>query len=208
MQINQNWTLPTLDWVMAVASCWDIWWPFLFIAAILFLRGSFHMRTFLICCSLCVIVTDGLVVNQLKKLVGRPRPPAAIDGVRQVDLAKGRPRLLSVAKPLQVKYSQASINPQGGRSFPSGHTANIFCVATVIFVFYRRWGWLAYLPAGLITYSRIYVGAHWPSDVTVSIFLAIGVTLITLAGINWLWGKFGGYCFPHWHANHPLLIAS
>lgn len=205
-QINQSWTSPVLDWVMAIASSWDFWWPFLALAAVgLAIWGGFRERAFLVCCFLCLFVMDGVVVNGLKKWVGRQRPGDAMDGVRKIDLAKATPRVLAVAKPLKVWKSEAKISDGRGKSFPSGHTANSFCVATVCFVFFRRWGWAAYLLAGTVGFSRVYTGSHWPSDVAVSVILAVGITLGILAGADFVWRRFGGRWLAGAHEKNPRL---
>jgi membrane-associated phospholipid phosphatase len=56
----------------------------------------------------------------------------------------------------------------GFGSFPSGHAAAAFAVATVFAERYRshRWvPWVAYGLAGAIAFSRVSVQAHFPSDV-------------------------------------------
>jgi membrane-associated phospholipid phosphatase len=64
-------------------------------------------------------------------------------------------------------------------SFPSGHTAGAFAVATI---FSRRYGrryrwvpWIAYSLAGLTGISRITDSAHFPSDVFVGGLLAYSI---------------------------------
>ncbi|HEY1677105.1 MAG TPA: phosphatase PAP2 family protein [Candidatus Sulfotelmatobacter sp.] len=59
-------------------------------------------------------------------------------------------------------------SPFKGSSFPSGHAAGVFSVATVIASRYRnhRWvPWLAYSFAAAVSLSRISTLAHFPSDV-------------------------------------------
>lgn len=51
-------------------------------------------------------------------------------------------------------------------SFPSGHAGACFAVASVLFFCLpRRFGIPALVTAGLISFSRLYVGAHYPTDV-------------------------------------------
>ena len=50
-------------------------------------------------------------------------------------------------------------------SFPSGHAATSFACATVLASFAPRASPLFYLLAVAISFSRIYVGAHWTFDV-------------------------------------------
>lgn len=209
LEINRTWTAPWLDRVMATTSSWDFWWPILIVIGLLVLwRGGFHARSMLVCGGLAILMTDAITVRNSKQLVGRPRPPATMEGVRQVDLAKAKPRLLALAMPLQERISKTPKKIGRGGAFPSGHAANNFAIATVVFVFYRRWGWLCYLPAAVVAYSRVYIGAHWPSDVLISSLLGAGVTCLTLAAANFVWMRWGGKIVPTLHRNHPVLIAS
>lgn len=67
----------------------------------------------------------------------------------------------------------------GGYSFTSSHAANHFAVAVfLIGIFGRcnRWVGLALLFwAGLIAFSQVYVGVHYPLDVTCGALLGVGV---------------------------------
>jgi undecaprenyl-diphosphatase len=49
--------------------------------------------------------------------------------------------------------------------FPSNHACNFFGTAVFFTYFYRKLGWVLFLPAILIGWSRIYVGVHYPLDV-------------------------------------------
>lgn len=113
---------------------------------------------------ICMLgVTMGTAMNILTKLViGRPRPdPALIDVLRQY----------------------------GENSFPSGHV--VFFTEFFGFLFFLAYvllkpGWLRKaalavlgLLIALIGVSRIYMGAHWPSDV-LGAYLAGGVWLMLM----------------------------
>lgn len=207
--INHYWACPWLDMAMAAASSWDFWWPFLLAGGLgVLIFGGFHARTMLLVAGISVGVTDGIVVDSLKTIVSRPRPHEVMVGVRTLDLAKAKPRFLALGKPLHEEYSQPGIRPSQGNSFPSGHASNNFALATVVAVFYRRRGWLAFVPASIVAYSRIYVGSHWPLDVLVSCFLGAGIAFLVMAAMEGCWRRWGKRCLPPLYSAHPSLIAS
>ncbi|MDX2081475.1 MAG: phosphatase PAP2 family protein [Terrimicrobiaceae bacterium] len=207
--INHAWARPWLDPIMAAASSWDLWWPFLVIAgAGVLIFGGFRGRAMVLAAALAIGITDGLVVDTLKDIVGRPRPHEVVRGVRTLDLEKATPRFAALAKPLRVEYSNPGILPPHGNSFPSGHAANNFAFATVLALFFRRWGWLAFFPAALVSYSRIYVGSHWPLDVLVSCLIGSGIALLTVAALEGLWRFRIGRRFPRVLEQHPSLLVS
>jgi membrane-associated phospholipid phosphatase len=55
----------------------------------------------------------------------------------------------------------------GGYSFPSGHTSSSFATATSLSVAYPKWYVIApsFMWAASVSYSRMYLGVHYPSDV-------------------------------------------
>ncbi len=206
--INGHWAHPALDLPMAALSSWDFWWPLAVLGGLLlFLFGGFRGRATLVCIGLAVGLTDGVIVDAIKGAVGRPRPHQVLEGVRIVDLQKATPRLLALGKPAKVEYSMPSIQPLRGISFPSGHASNNFALAVVLAVFYRRWGWLYFIPAALIAYSRIYTGSHYPLDTIVAMILGAAIACLVLAAAETLWRRYAGRIVPRWFAAHPSLLA-
>ncbi len=196
-----------MDKFWAVLSSFDFWLPFFILAALwTLLKGGFRARAMLVCLLLSVAIMEGLVVNPLKSAFGRPRPTGVLSEARSVGLASVTPRVLAIAQPLRIKAAQPSSPPKPGKSFPSGHTANMFCLATILTAFYGRRGALFFLPAALVAVSRVSTGSHWPSDVIFTAMLSILLTMILLRIFGWLWEKFSPRIVPSLASLHPKLI--
>jgi membrane-associated phospholipid phosphatase len=67
-------------------------------------------------------------------------------------------------------------SPIHGKSFPSGHETLAFSTATSLALEYPKWYVIvpAYLWAGSVGYSRLYLGKHYPSDVLGGAVIGIG----------------------------------
>lgn len=63
-------------------------------------------------------------------------------------------------------------------SFPSGHTFASFASAVTILLHYKKEGIAAMITAVLISFSRLYVFVHFPTDVLASIVLGTAVALL------------------------------
>jgi membrane-associated phospholipid phosphatase len=84
-------------------------------------------------------------------------------------------------------YEIFASSPTHGGSFPSGHTSLAFSTATTLALEYKKWYIVvpAYLWAGTVAYSRMYLGKHYPSDVLGGIIIGIGSSYIS----HWLTKK-------------------
>ena len=189
-----------MDRLMATITSFDVWMPILLLAVLVLLwRGNFQVRSFVIVSLLTIALTDGLFTQFMKKLVNRPRPSQALAEVREVNLEKTKPAILGVWRPVQVSLSDPPEGPVVGRSFPSGHAMNNTIIATLAILFFGRFGALYILPAGMVCYSRIYCGSHWPSDVIVSIVLGIGFSLILASIANVVYQRLTSKWFPNFY---------
>ena len=206
--INREWTGPVLDRVMTAASSSSLWTvPFVLLALAVILRGGFRARAFVAVVLLAVAMCDSVAGYRIKIAVGRLRPyQTKLEfSVRQLSLAY--PPWKGIFAPVQEVTSHGDSTEIAGRSFPSNHSANTACAALLCAIFFRRRGWLAFFPALLVAYSRVYTGAHWPSDVLGGIFLGLAVAMLTLLLAESLWRAFGKKLSPALSARFPSLLS-
>ena len=71
-------------------------------------------------------------------------------------------------------------------SFPSGHAAFYFALATGVYLYNKKLGRLYFVLAGLMGFARIFVSVHWPLDILIGTVLGIGVAITTQS----LWNKY------------------
>jgi undecaprenyl-diphosphatase len=204
--INERWTHPALDLFMAAISDVEIWKPFLIVLGLCILVfAGFKGRAFVMCLALALVVADYLLVSTLKSAIGRHRPKQ-VQRVRMVQLERTHPQFLTLFKKPTIRYSDETDRTRSGPSFPSGHMTDNVIIGTLCLLFFRRWGWLYFVLAAAIGWSRIYLGAHWPSDVFGTAFLAAGEALLVMALAEFLWKRLAPRWTPQLFARHPRLI--
>jgi undecaprenyl-diphosphatase len=207
--INERWTNPVLDLFMASVSDAEIWKPLLILIVVLVvIFGRFKGRACIVCLLITLAISE-LFTGIIKNAVDRRRPKQ-VDTVRMVELAKVKPAFLKLFHKPTVRLSDESDRnlSRSGPSFPSGHTTNNTVIALCLTLFYPRRGWLYWLITAAIAYSRIYLGAHWPSDVVATIFLATGETLLILGLLELLWRWAAQRWLPDLYERHPTLLAA
>ena len=72
-------------------------------------------------------------------------------------------------------------------SFPSGHAAFSFMMATLLALWFPRYRIIFFIVAGFVGWTRIYLGLHYPTDVIAGVLLGYGITKLFLhwvAGLN------------------------
>lgn len=192
---------------MAAISNSQIWKPvFVVIVLIMVVFGGFKGRACIICILLSLLVAEQFT-GLLKTAFDRRRPKQ-VQVVRMVELQKTRPMFLTLFKEPTIRYSDQSDRNNSGPSFPSGHMTNNTVIAVCLTLFYRRRGALYWIPTAAIGYSRIYLGAHWPSDIFATFFLAAGETLLILAALELLWRWIAPRFAAALYDRHPSLIVA
>ena len=75
----------------------------------------------------------------------------------------------------------AYLVPSDKFSFPSGHTAAAFVMATMVSYFYPPFTCLAFIVATMIGASRVLLGVHFPTDIVAGIVLGLSSAFASLS---------------------------
>ncbi|HST78964.1 MAG TPA: phosphatase PAP2 family protein [Verrucomicrobiae bacterium] len=104
---------------------------------------------------------------------------AVVDLAMKAVTRRKRPSDVPVGGKFDDTFFNGGKSPFKGSSFPSGHAAGVFSVATVVATRYQRhrWApWLAYGFAAVISFSRVTTRSHFPSDVFMGAALGYTIT--------------------------------
>jgi len=154
------------------------------ICVLLCCRGGARGRLCVFMLILAVALGDTFVCNTIKQAVARPRPFFDIADV----------------------HIPASIGRTDSGSLPSSHAANWFAATVVCFIYYRRSIWFMLPMALLVSFSRIYNGVHYPSDVLAGAILGAGYAAGGVWTLNAIWQWLGRRWFPLWWQRLPSLL--
>jgi undecaprenyl-diphosphatase len=148
---------PWLDPIMALLTKTLSWIPLYMILLQLVIK-NFKKNSWIILIGLTItlVLTDQVTSGLMKPFFERLRPshePAFENIVHLVNDNRG-----------------------GLYGFASSHAANTFGVAIFIWLAIRKsylWSWLLFLWASLMSYSRVYLGLHYPGDIIVGCLIGI-----------------------------------
>lgn len=144
-----GWHEPWLDSVMVSLTNGLVWSPlFLIVIGVMIYKFRWQSIAMLLFVALVIFLTDRVSSGLIKPWVGRLRPS------HEPDLAD----LLHIVNGYRG----------GVFSFVSSHAANAFGVATFLWLILRKnvkWIWVMFIWATIFSYTRIYLGVHYPSDI-------------------------------------------
>ena len=170
VQINQHWTHPFLDYFSAIICDQKLFMPILILGGmVLLICGKNKGRLFLLLAALNLIIGEAIINPTLKNLIQRPRPHEVVIGTRRIDWKEWKPR---------IRVTSAIKENPSGRSLPSSHVINNVSVGAIAFLFYPALRIPLSLWLFLMGYARIYTGAHYPSDVLASVWIALFQSLM------------------------------
>ena len=154
----------------------------IFVLALLIWKGGVRGRVCAAMLVLGICAGDWLVADSLRHAVGRLRP---FNRIADAHVLVGR---------------------SGSFSMPSSHALNWFSATIIAFIYYRRS--LCYmLPlAVIVSFSRVYNGVHYPSDVLAGAVLGAGCGAAVVWSANAIWPWAGRRWFPVWHCRLPSLV--
>ncbi len=204
---NRSLVNPFFDWLMPVLSGSNGVKNYFLGLAIavglaLLIFGNRRLRLCVVFTLFIVATNDGLICNPIKQAVHRARPFVTVPEARLFGVVgKGY-----VAPEINIDGINMAADKGSHNSMPSAHAANFFAATMTLFLFYRRSLWFM-LPLALsVSFSRIYNGVHYPSDVLAGALIGAGYAAAAAVAIELVWQFFGKKFFPRAFAKAPSLV--
>jgi membrane-associated phospholipid phosphatase len=203
--INETLSNPFFDAIMPFASGNRFFFPVLAIVGMLLLwKGG---KRGWLCAMMAVLILwpgDSYICNTIKHAIARPRPFVQLENVLQ-PMSHGK-KHAARAPIMEDPLNGSPANLPNHNSMPSSHAANWFAATMICYVFYRR-SWRFMLPlACLVSFSRVYNGVHYPSDVLAGAILGAGYAAAGMWAIETFWRFAGQKWFPLWWEKLPSLV--
>ena len=168
--INSQLHNPAMDWLMPLLRNSPVWAP-LYLFLILFAFFNFGKKAWwwVLLGAITVIVSNYVSSNLIKENIYRLRPC-------------NDPSIATWARVLVGYRPQSS-------SFTSSHAANHFALATFLYYtlkpyFNNRIASLFFLWAFMIAYAQVYVGVHYPLDITAGAIIGILIGYLSGRSFN------------------------
>jgi 4-amino-4-deoxy-L-arabinose transferase-like glycosyltransferase/membrane-associated phospholipid phosphatase len=201
--VNRSLANPVFDWLMPLLSNNAFFVPVLLLLVVgLLWKGNARLR---LCVLLLVVILplgDSLVCNTIKHAVARPRPFVTLPEARLFGtVGKGY-----VAPAAGDSGREMSTDKGSRTSMPSSHAGNWFAATMILFIYYRRSLWFMLPLALAVSFSRVYNGVHYPSDVLVGAILGAGYAAAGAIALQAAWRGAGKKWFPLWHQQLPSLL--
>lgn len=98
--------------------------------------------------------------------------------------------IFSRPRPFLKETMEIIIKIPHGSSFPSGHSASSFAVASLFFFQDVKHRWFYLVLATLMAFSRLYLFVHYPSDVFVGSLLGIAIAYLVFRYQDKILGLF------------------
>jgi undecaprenyl-diphosphatase len=166
---------PWLDSIMLYVTQTRVWVP-LYLFLLFLILKDYRNESWapLLGIFLTVLLSDQFTSSFMKPYFARLRPsqdPGLEDLVHLVNGYKG-----------------------GLYGFASSHAATTFSTASFFWMLFkhkRKWIAVLFIWAALMTYSRIYLGVHYPGDILVGILVGILSALAGFKLYEWLIKRYG-----------------
>jgi len=85
-------------------------------------------------------------------------------------------------RPFEKYHLATSFDFDIGASFPSGHSQRAFSGAVILANHYKKYQLIFYVLATLVSFSRIYIGLHFPLDTIIGAIngIILGIIVLTI----------------------------